>query len=109
MKDLRVIDRDELLATIREAMDRLAEQGTLAAHAGASQQCMNMMYAAGEIDALWEEIRAQTKHSPDPGEEPLPEAMVVVKAVSHELAMGKTLPALVVEAHADYLEAAGLM
>jgi len=64
-RDLRIIDRDELLATIRSHIDRLTEDGTQSALLGEAQQCMNQMYAAGEIDSLHEAIRYLTKHAPD--------------------------------------------
>ena len=64
-RDLRVIDRDELLATIREHIDTLTDAGTQSALNGEVQACVNQMYAAGEIDSLFETIRYLTKHSPD--------------------------------------------
>ena len=64
-RDLRIIDRDELLATIREHIDTLTDHGTQSALLGEAQQCMNQMYAAGEIDTLHETIRYLTKHAPD--------------------------------------------
>jgi hypothetical protein len=74
MNDLRSIDRDELLATIREQIDVLTEQGTQEALNGNAQGCILSMHAAGIVEALWDEIRALTKHTPsaphmaEPGE-----------------------------------------
>jgi len=64
-RDLRIIDRDELLATIRDARYALLDAGTTSAMNGEAQQCVNQMYAAGEIDSLFETIRYLTKHAPD--------------------------------------------
>ena len=64
-RDLRIIDRDELLATIRSHIDLLTDQGTQSALNGEVQACVNQMYAAGEIDSLHETIRYLTKHAPD--------------------------------------------
>jgi len=64
--DNRVIDRDELLDTIRGYMDDLVSMASSSALEFNTLECSHKMYAYAEMEMLLDRVSAMTKHCDRP-------------------------------------------
>lgn len=118
MRDKRIICRTELLDTITDERERLANDAALVAARGMDGEgvttntgieVLSMLRAVYEIDLLRDEVEALTKHAPSAGSEAMrPIVDAVGDAIHREPMFAASLrPEIqrIVNAHREYLEA----